>query len=68
MKSIFVSIIRFYQTFISFPLRVLTGSVTSCKYTPTCSEYAVIVLREYGAVKGGAKAFWRILTCQPFIR
>lgn len=68
MKSILVMLIRFYQMFISFPLRVLTGSVTSCKFTPTCSEYAVIALREYGAVKGGVKAFWRILSCQPFVR
>lgn len=38
----------------------------SCRFTPTCSEYARLAILEYGLVRGGAKAVWRILRCNPF--
>ena len=38
----------------------------SCRFYPTCSEYAVQAITKYGALKGGAKATWRILRCNPF--
>ena len=37
-----------------------------CKYTPTCSEYAIQALKKYGAVKGMILACKRILRCNPF--
>ncbi|HZW38321.1 MAG TPA: membrane protein insertion efficiency factor YidD [Ignavibacteriaceae bacterium] len=60
MRKIFVFIIRLYQKFISplFP--------PSCRFSPTCSEYAVQAITKYGIFKGGAKAVWRILRCNPF--
>ncbi len=38
----------------------------SCRYIPTCSEYAVIAIKKYGARKGGYMAVKRILRCNPF--
>ena len=60
MKRIFVAIIRFYQKQISPMLP------PSCRFQPTCSQYAVEAIQKYGALKGSALAFWRILRCNPF--
>jgi putative membrane protein insertion efficiency factor len=37
----------------------------SCRYLPTCSEYAIEAVKTRGIVVGGAKAFWRVLRCNP---
>ncbi|MCQ2475582.1 MAG: membrane protein insertion efficiency factor YidD [Clostridia bacterium] len=60
MKKILISIIRFYQRFISplFP--------PSCRYIPTCSQYAVEAIKIHGALKGSLLAFYRVLRCNPF--
>lgn len=62
MKNIFLSLIRFYQKHISpaFPRR--------CRYTPTCSQYALEAIQKYGAAKGGFMALRRFLRCHPFSR
>ncbi len=52
--------IRFYQTAIS-PL-----TPPSCRFTPTCSEYARQALIKHGPVKGLALAIRRILRCHPW--
>ncbi len=56
-----VFLIRFYQVCIS-PLK---GGPT-CRFTPTCSQYALEALRKYGPLKGGWLALKRILRCHPF--
>ncbi|WP_260924943.1 membrane protein insertion efficiency factor YidD [Novosphingobium sp. 9] len=38
----------------------------TCRYTPSCSQYAIEAVRRHGAIKGGWLAFWRILRCQPW--
>ena len=55
-----VGVVRLYQGAVSPWLPA------SCRYTPTCSEYAVRALREYGAVRGSVLALWRILRCNPW--
>ena len=52
--------IVFYQKFIS-PLTPPT-----CRFTPTCSEYAKQALKKHGPIKGLALAVWRILRCNPW--
>ena len=52
--------IRFYQIAIS----PLLGP--SCRFTPTCSEYARQALIKHGPVKGLYLAVWRILRCNPW--
>ena len=60
MKRLFLLLISFYQHGIS-PLKP-----PSCRYVPTCSEYARIAIERYGARKGGWLAIKRILRCHPF--
>ena len=60
VSKIFIKIIRAYQRFIS-PL-----TPPRCRFYPTCSEYAILAIRKYGAFKGSLKAAWRILRCNPF--
>ena len=38
----------------------------SCKYHPSCSQYAIDALRKYGLVRGSLKAAWRLLRCNPW--
>jgi hypothetical protein len=40
----------------------------SCRYTPTCSEYAAEAIERYGLMRGSAMAVWRLLRCHPFVR
>ena len=40
----------------------------SCKYHPTCSQYAIDALREHGLVRGSVLAGWRLLRCNPWSR
>jgi len=40
----------------------------SCRYTPTCSEYAAEAIDRYGVLRGSAMAAWRLLRCHPFVR
>ncbi|HXU16290.1 MAG TPA: membrane protein insertion efficiency factor YidD [Terriglobales bacterium] len=40
----------------------------ACRYTPTCSEYAMEALDRHGAVRGSALAIWRLLRCHPLVR
>ena len=40
----------------------------SCRYTPTCSEYAMEAIERYGIFRGGMKALTRILRCHPFVK
>ncbi|HEX2687788.1 MAG TPA: membrane protein insertion efficiency factor YidD [Kofleriaceae bacterium] len=40
----------------------------SCRYLPTCSEYAITAVKQRGIIVGGALATWRILRCNPLFR
>ena len=60
MKKVFLLLIQFYRLFIS-PLKP-----PSCRYIPTCSEYAMIAVEKYGPWRGGWMAVKRILRCHPF--
>ena len=61
MRRVFIRLIRFYQRYLS-PLK----RHGTCKYFPTCSQYAIEALEKYGVIKGGFLAVWRILRCNPF--
>ena len=53
-------VLRGYQRFIS-PLTPPT-----CKFYPSCSQYAVIAVRRHGALYGTRLAVWRLLRCNPW--
>jgi uncharacterized protein len=37
-----------------------------CRYSPSCSAYAVEAVREYGVIRGGVLAAWRVMRCNPW--
>jgi uncharacterized protein len=57
---IFLALIRIYQYFIS----PLTGA--TCRYSPTCSQYAVQAIKKHGAFKGGWLTLKRLASCNPW--
>ncbi len=60
MKQVVLALIRFYQRYIS-PLKGAT-----CRFEPTCSQYALEAVERFGVVRGGWLALRRIGRCHPF--
>ena len=62
MKRFLIGAIPFYQRYISpcFPAR--------CRFTPTCSAYALEAIQKYGAFRGLCLAMKRLLRCHPFYK
>lgn len=60
LTGILILLVRFYQYLIS-PLLPKT-----CRYTPTCSSYAVEALKTHGVIKGLYLATKRIISCNPW--
>ena len=62
MKSLALVLLRGYKQWISpaFP--------PSCRYVPTCSEYALEAVERYGPLRGVTMAVWRVLRCHPFAK
>ncbi len=61
MKRILLALIRFYRRQLS-PLK----RAPTCRFIPTCSEYALLAIEKYGAWKGTRLAILRVLRCHPF--
>lgn len=62
MRDIFIFFIRVYQNTLS----PLLGK--NCRYIPTCSEYTIEAIEEYGAIKGVFMGIKRIFRCHPFAK
>ncbi|MCL2524448.1 MAG: membrane protein insertion efficiency factor YidD [Betaproteobacteria bacterium] len=60
MKRLLIGLIRFYQYAISPFLG------RSCRFVPSCSEYAAEAVGKYGAIKGGWLGAKRICRCHPW--
>ena len=60
MNRVLIAFIKVYQ----YTLSPMLGQ--RCKYYPSCSNYAIDALREYGAIRGTGMAAWRLLRCNPF--
>ncbi|MBN2298636.1 MAG: membrane protein insertion efficiency factor YidD [Deltaproteobacteria bacterium] len=60
VKKLVLSLIRFYQKAISpsFP--------RSCRFWPTCSDYAIEAINTYGLARGLLKTTFRVIKCNPF--
>ena len=54
--------IRLYRKHIS------PAKIPCCRFTPTCSAYAIEAIETHGALKGGALALYRILRCNPLCK
>lgn len=55
-----ITLIRWYQRGIS------AYRPPVCRFTPTCSNYAIEAIEKRGPFIGTAKAVWRVLRCNPF--
>lgn len=60
MRGLLVALLRFYKAAVS-PLLP-----PSCRFMPTCSEYAMEAVQKYGALRGGWMGIRRLLRCHPF--
>ena len=60
LRAIAIAPIRLYQRALS------PAMAQRCKYYPSCSEYAVGAVRQYGVLRGVVLAGWRLLRCNPF--
>ena len=60
MKALMLGAIRFYRKYLRH--------APCCRFTPTCSQYALEAITKYGALKGGYLAVRRILRCHPFYK
>jgi uncharacterized protein len=60
MKNLLIWLIQIYRHFISplFP--------PSCRFQPTCSQYALDAIERFGTFKGSWLAIKRVLSCHPF--
>jgi putative membrane protein insertion efficiency factor len=61
LRSAAIAPIRLYQWLIA-PLL----PANTCKYHPSCSEYAVLAIRKHGVMRGLPRAAWRLLRCNPW--
>ena len=62
MTRVVVAILRWYKRSVSLLLP------PACRYTPTCSEYALEAVERHGVRRGGLMATRRVLSCHPFSR
>ena len=60
IKSLMLHAIRFYRRYLRH--------APCCRFTPTCSQYALEAITKYGALHGGYLAVRRILRCHPFYK
>mgnify|MGYP003294279517 CR=1 FL=1 len=61
-KTWLIGLVRLYQRHLS------PKKPPCCRFTPTCSAYAVEALERYGALIGSALALWRLLRCNPLCK
>ncbi|MBZ5647969.1 MAG: membrane protein insertion efficiency factor YidD [Acidobacteriia bacterium] len=62
MKTLLQLALRFYKRWISPALP------PSCRYVPSCSEFAMEAIERHGTVRGSGMAIWRLLRCHPFAK
>jgi putative membrane protein insertion efficiency factor len=60
MRWLLIQLVLLYRV----ALRPIMGG--HCRFTPSCSEYAIDAIKKYGALRGGWRAFKRICRCHPF--
>jgi len=60
MKVLLITFIKIYQKSIS------KVALSSCRYYPSCSQYAIDALEKYGIWKGSFISIKRVLRCHPF--
>jgi len=60
--KVLIALIRAYQRYVSPVLGA------HCRFSPTCSQYAIDAIRRHGWITGSGYALWRIARCQPLCK
>lgn len=68
MKDLVILLINFYQKYLSIIFKNLLGTGVSCRFSPSCSEFAKNEINKRGLVLGSYNFLVRFLKCQPFYR
>jgi putative membrane protein insertion efficiency factor len=66
VQALLVLLIRLYQLTVSPVLVAAFGPTGCCRFKPSCSQYALEVIRTHGAIKGGFLAARRLCRCHPW--
>ena len=66
MGKVLVWLLRGYQWGLSPLFAAVFGP--SCRFTPSCSSYAIEAIERYGAIRGTGYAIWRVARCHPYSR
>lgn len=61
-QNVLLALLKTYKKWFS------PTQLPSCRYTPTCSEYASEAIVRHGALRGFAMSLWRLMRCHPFVR
>ncbi|MBU0568126.1 membrane protein insertion efficiency factor YidD [bacterium] len=59
MAKLLISVIRFYQAYLSVPFK------GACIYTPSCSQYSIEAIEKYGSWRGLKLSISRLMRCSP---
>src|SRR6476620_10568342 len=65
-KYLLAGLVRIYRWIVSPALRVLFGTSGSCRFSPTCSCYAIEAFERHGALTGLRLTIARLLRCHPW--
>ena len=67
-RYIVIKILKIYQRILSFDHGFLKifSPYGRCRFRPTCSDYAIGAILKFGVFRGGFKAVWRVLRCNPW--
>ena len=66
MSWLLIKLLRLYQLLVSPALHALLPAASGCRFTPTCSQYAIEALRAHGAWRGLWLAARRLARCHPW--
>lgn len=71
MKAVFSSLVRLPGLMLIGAVRLYQLTLSpfigqQCRFTPSCSNYMILAIRKYGALRGGYRGVLRILRCQPW--
>ena len=65
-QSILIFVVRIYRCVLSPMKSAVFGPTGRCRFTPTCSEYALAAIQTHGALRGSALAGQRLCRCHPW--
>ncbi|OGH13712.1 MAG: membrane protein insertion efficiency factor YidD [Candidatus Levybacteria bacterium RIFCSPLOWO2_02_FULL_37_10] len=68
MKYLLLVLIITYQKILSPVIKNTLGVSGSCRFYPTCSQYAYLIIEKEGVLKGSYLSFRRLIKCQPFYK